>query len=147
MVVGAIVHRPDGLDQPWRSSRGGHAPRCRIDGGVVMTWGSNSWREAAEQYHRDRAGWPLIVEIEPEKLKLLRRLMDPAFELSHVWATLNSPRTRPTPEATITAVMHAVRKRGLAALEEPATKARLAGCDAEARAEINRRIEKPEPQL
>jgi hypothetical protein len=50
-----------------------------------MTWGSNSWREAAEQYHRDRAGWPLIVEIEPEKLKLLRRLMDPAFELSHVF--------------------------------------------------------------
>jgi hypothetical protein len=81
-----------------------------------MTWGDKSWREAAKQYQRDRAGWPLTVEVEPERLKLLRRLMDPAFELSHTWAALNDPRSRPTPRATIEAVAHAVKRRGLAAL-------------------------------
>jgi hypothetical protein len=34
-----------------------------------------TWKEAAEQYHRDRAGRPLIVEIEPERLKRLRDLL------------------------------------------------------------------------
>ncbi len=105
-------------------------------------WDSPSWKEAAEQYHRDRAGRPLMVEIEPERLKLLRRLMDPAFELSHAWAALNDPRSRPTPEATIKAVMQDVKELGLAALQEPAMKARLACCDDAARSEINRRIEK-----
>ena len=49
-------------------------------------------------------------------------------------------RNRPTPRATIEAVMHAVRERGLAALKEPPTKERLDHCDATARAEIEQRI-------
>jgi len=57
------------------------------------------------------------------------------------------PAIHPTPAATIEAVMHAVRERGIGALKEPATAERLARCDAEARAEINRQIEKPELQL
>jgi hypothetical protein len=81
------------------------------------------------------------------RLTLLRRLMDPAFELSHAWAALNDINSRPTPRATIEAVMHAVRERGIGALKEPATAERLARCDTEARAEINRQIEKPELQL
>jgi len=44
-------------------------------------WNAPSWREAAEQYHRDRAGRPLIVEIEPKRLKQLRRLMSPSATL------------------------------------------------------------------
>jgi hypothetical protein len=53
-------------------------------------------------------------------------------------ATTDIPR--PTPEATIEAIMHAVRERGLAALKEPATAERLSRCDASAKAEIERRI-------
>src|SRR5262249_49868098 len=46
----------------------------------------------------------------------------------------------PTPQVTIEAVMHAVRERGLAALKEPITAARLEHCDAAAKAEIEQRI-------
>src|SRR5262249_17583813 len=58
------------------------------------------------------------------------------------WAQLNDPRNRPTPKATVDAVLFAVKTRGLAALQEPGTKARVASCDARARAEINQQIEK-----
>jgi hypothetical protein len=68
--------------------------------------------------------------------------MHNSVSLDAAWAELNDPRNRPTPEFTIRAVMHAVRERGLAALKEPATAERLARCDEDAKAEINKRIEK-----
>jgi hypothetical protein len=51
-------------------------------------------------------------------------------------------RERPTPQATIEAIMHSVRERGLGALREPATIDRLSRCDADARARLDRWIEK-----
>jgi hypothetical protein len=54
---------------------------------------------------------------------------------------VNAPN-RPTPKATIDAVVFAVRERGLAALKEPANLERLSRCDAAAKAEIERRITK-----
>jgi hypothetical protein len=47
-----------------------------------------------------------------------------------------------TPQVTIEAVLIEVRERGIAALAEPANIERLLRCDADARAEINRRISK-----
>jgi hypothetical protein len=52
---------------------------------------------------------------------------------------------RPTPQSTIEAILWSVRTRGLAALKEPASIERLERCDAAARAEINRRIQKLTP--
>jgi hypothetical protein len=49
---------------------------------------------------------------------------------------------RPTTQAAIEAVMVAVRARGIGALKEPANLDRLRQCDAQARAQINARIEK-----
>ncbi|HMF26580.1 MAG TPA: hypothetical protein VKG24_31290 [Pseudolabrys sp.] len=105
-------------------------------------WNNPGWKEAAAEYHRDRAGRPLIVEIEPERLKRLRRLMSDSVSLDAAWAELNDFRNRPTPKATVEAVVHAVRERGLAALKEPTTVERLKRCDAAARADTNQRIEK-----
>jgi hypothetical protein len=48
----------------------------------------------------------------------------------------------PTPQATIEAIMFAIRARGVAALEEPATMERLSRCDAAALAQIDQRITK-----
>ena len=47
-------------------------------------------------------------------------------------------RPRPTPEVTIEAIRHTVRKRGPGALDEPANRRRLRECDREARAELDR---------
>ena len=107
-----------------------------------MTWDAPSWKAAAVAYRKARAGHALIVETEPGRLKLLRHLMDDDVSLNAAWYKLNDPRSRPTPEATINAVMHAVRERGLEALKEPATAERLERCDATAKTEIEQRIAK-----
>jgi hypothetical protein len=46
-----------------------------------------------------------------------------------------------TPQSTIDALVYCVRVRGIAALDEPNNKERLARCDADAREQINGRIE------
>jgi hypothetical protein len=70
----------------------------------------------------------------------------PAFSISD-WNTmpidafyraLNNLRV--TPQATVEAIMVAVRERGLSALEEPANIERLNRCDRTARAQLNERI-------
>jgi hypothetical protein len=82
----------------------------------------------------------VIVEIEPEGLKRLRRLMGLTFE--QAYREINDPKNRPTPQVTVEAVILTVRERGLAALKEPANVERLERCDAAAKAEIERRIAK-----
>jgi hypothetical protein len=62
------------------------------------------------------------------------------MSVGSLWDALNDPRRRPTPKATIDAVVYCVRERGVSALKEPANLARLARCDAGARAEINRQV-------
>ena len=71
-----------------------------------------------------------------------RRLLDPAISLDRAHAEINDRRGDPTPQVTIEAVLHCVRERGLVALKEPANIERLTRCDAAARAQINKRIER-----
>jgi hypothetical protein len=108
---------------------------------AAQAWNSPTWKRAAHDYHQARAGHVLIVETAPEKLAQLRRLMGDDVSHGAAWAEFSDPRNRPTPKATVDAVVFAVRERGLTALKEPAVKERLAGCDAAARAEINKQIE------
>jgi hypothetical protein len=61
-----------------------------------------------------------------------------------LWHRLNHPNRWATPQATIEAVMVAVRTRGIAALEEPANIERLSRCDEAARTRINAFIERME---
>src|SRR5262245_62101413 len=105
-------------------------------------WAHLGWKEAAEQYRCDCVGRVVIVEIEPERLHRLRRLMQPGISLQQAYWELTDPFNRPTPAVVVEAVMLAVRDRGLAALKEPATVERLQRCDVVARAEINQRIQK-----
>jgi hypothetical protein len=103
---------------------------------------SASFMREAAWYHRDGASRPLIVEIESERLKRLRRLMQPDVTLEQSYTEINDLRNRPTPDVVLEAVMFVVRSRGLAALREPATLERLERCDRAARAQINQQIEK-----
>jgi len=59
-----------------------------------------------------------------------------------LWNALNDPRRRPPPQVTVDAIMVAVRARGVGALKEPETLARLKTCNAAAIAEIDRRLAK-----
>jgi hypothetical protein len=77
---------------------------------------------------------------ESPELKRLRRLADMSFD--RMWSETNAPRLRPTPQATVEAVLEDVKERGVAALREPKNIERLTRCDAAAKAQIDRRIAK-----
>jgi hypothetical protein len=66
----------------------------------------------------------------------VQRLMDDDLSLERAYEQMM--KARPTPNATVEAVKQGVRDRGLATLKETATRARLAGFDAAARAELDR---------
>ena len=123
----------------------GFLPKANLDSKnweeiAVGAWISAGWKQAALEYHHARGNRTLIVETPPEDLARLRRLMRDNVSLASAWAELNDPRNRPTPKATVDAVIHAVRERGLAALKEPVTAERLERCDAAAKAEIEQGI-------
>jgi hypothetical protein len=54
-------------------------------------WNAPGWREAANEYHQQRAGRTLIVETPPEHLKRLRRLLDDSVSLERAYAEINQP--------------------------------------------------------
>jgi hypothetical protein len=62
--------------------------------------------------------------------------------LDELWAHLNDPRRRPTPQTTVEAIVYSVRERGVAALDEPMNVEQLSRCDEAAMAQINQRIAK-----
>ena len=63
-----------------------------------------------------------------------------ALDLRATAGVLGSEERRPTPQATIEAIMFRVRECGISALKEPATIVRLRTCDGPARTQINHRI-------
>jgi hypothetical protein len=92
-------------------------------------WSAPNWKEAAAQYQHARAGRPLIVEIEPDHLKLLRRLMSEKISLERAWAEISraaSERYNNAPEATWNAVQCELRTYGLQQLSNPSCQRRLA---------------------
>ena len=64
------------------------------------------------------------------------------LSLGALWDALNHPSRFATPQSTIDAVCYCIRTRGIAALEEPNIKERLASCDAAATKQIRERIER-----
>ena len=105
-----------------------------------------SWKEAAKQYHRDRAGRPLIVEIEPEHLKRLRRLMDPATSLERAWNEI-SRKNGNAPQASVEALMFSLRSRGTKALVEPAVQRRLSELGEQQVIEVGNRLQRLRPEI
>ena len=103
-------------------------------------WEGESWKKAARWYHENRQGRTLLVELDQRGIQRLRRLLSNDISLDAAYRELNAPENRRTPQATVEAIWNAVRERGLAALQEPATRERLARCDQAALAEIDQRI-------
>jgi hypothetical protein len=107
---------------------------------AVDGWDGPGSREAAIEYHKQRGGRAAAVEIEPDRLARLHRLMERNVHLDRAWAELNNLDARPTPQVTVEAIMYCVRERGLDALKEPANIERLSRCHEPAKAQINKRI-------
>jgi transposase len=104
-----------------------------------------TWKEAAEQYHRDRAGRPLIVEIEPERLKRLRDLLKDGTSFSQVYYEINS-RSDGAAASTVEALMFALR-RGGSALNESSNLRRLRELSEPQLHEVCARLQKFKPHI
>jgi hypothetical protein len=89
-------------------------------------WSDPGWREAARQYHAARGGRLLVVEIQPERLARFRQLLGDNTSLDRVWRKLNEHGDRPAPQVTFDALIYELRMDGLAALEKPNCRRRLA---------------------
>jgi len=65
-------------------------------------------------------------EPEPERLRQLRRLMADDVSLERAWFELNRRHDNEAPQVTIEALVYELRTHGLAALEPPNCRRRLA---------------------
>jgi hypothetical protein len=72
-------------------------------------WNSPGCREAAADYHRARGQRKSVVEVEPERLKHLRRLLNDSVSLEAAWSELNQRRRDGAPAATVEALVFGLR--------------------------------------
>src|ERR1700730_15206456 len=89
-------------------------------------WSDPGWRKAARQYHATRAGRLLLAETKPERLAQFRRLMADDISLDRAWRELNDDGDQPAPQVTLDALIYELRIDGLASLEKPNCRRRLA---------------------
>ena len=92
-------------------------------------WAAPSWREAARGYRDARSGRVIIVEIDPRRSQLLRRLMGDDTTLNRAWDEINPAareRYNEAPKATNDAVEFELRSYGLSELSKRNCQRRLA---------------------
>lgn len=68
------------------------------------------------------------------------------MSIARLYAKINDPRRRPTPQVVVEAIMWAVRERGVAALHDVEEIERLSRCDQEARDQLGARISRLFPE-
>jgi hypothetical protein len=90
----------------------------------------------------DRAEAEAAKRNSDPKIERLRRLLEDDVSFDTAYREITDPRTRPTPQCVIEAILHCVRERGPAALKERANVERLRRCDTAALEQIDRRIAK-----
>ena len=77
-----------------------------------------------------------------EEILRARRLLSENVSIERAWNEINDPHSRPTPQSIIEGILHCVRQRGIAALDETKNIERLRQCDPAAMAQIEQRIAK-----
>jgi hypothetical protein len=109
-------------------------PKANLEGKswkeiAAEAWDGPSWKRAALEYHHARGSRTLIVEIEPNHLRQLRRLMESGVSLD---AALNElkrlarERYNEAPKATYDAAAYELRTYGLPQLNNLNCQRRLA---------------------
>ena len=129
---------------------GSTAPALDWKALAAGAWDPPSWKEAAADYHEARNGRPSIVEIEPEKLRQLRKLMDDGISLERVWDDINRAaraRYNAAPQPTEEALMYSLRERGVKALAESATQRRLSKLSDAQMIEVGERLRRLKPKI
>jgi hypothetical protein len=136
--LASIEAAPAANDRDWwleQAAKAGADWRGILDGCrdlLAIGVGENSEMDMFKRACRGADG---RAAARPRDADLDRLRLDDKVTLPAAWAAMF--RNRPTPEATAEAIKQAVRDRGLAALKEPATRARVQRCDADARGHLD----------
>jgi hypothetical protein len=111
-------------------------------------WDEPGWREAGADYHRARSGRRAVVEIEPERLAQLQRLMGDNISLDRAWDEINRTARDQyaAPQATVEVLMFSLR-RGVAALSRADMLRRLPELSNEQLREVAVRVQKFKPEI
>jgi hypothetical protein len=109
-------------------------------------WNDPASRETSRESHVARAGQRAVVQIEPERLTQLRRLMSDNVSLDRACHELNSARCLDAPQATVEALMFSLRE-GVAAFERRETLRRLSELSNEQVLEIATRVQRFKPEI
>jgi len=101
-------------------------------------------RHSLDSFERacDRADELARQQCVSEETLRARRLLSDDVSIERAWNEINDPHRRPTPRSTVEAILHRVRERGIAALDEAENIERLGQCDPAAMEQINQRIAK-----
>jgi hypothetical protein len=70
-------------------------------------WGAPFWRGSAAQYHTARDRRRSVVELEPERLRRLRALLDDSVSLERAY--IEAGRSRSAPQTVVDALMLSLR--------------------------------------
>jgi uncharacterized protein YjiS (DUF1127 family) len=110
-----------------------------------MSWKDKSWKEAAREYHAQRGGSRTVIEIEPERLRRLRRLLGDDASLERAWHELNSTGGRAA-QATVEALMFSLRS-GVQALGRHDTIRRLSELSDQQLRDVAVRLQRFKPHI
>ncbi len=114
---------------------------------ALAAWQAPSWREAAIAYHEIRDDRRAAVEIDPARLKRLRRLMPREVSLERAYHEIISDRIRGrTSEAVVEALMFSLRA-GINELTRPDTQRRLSELNNDKLEAVCLRVQAFEPNV
>jgi hypothetical protein len=110
-------------------------------------WSSPGWRDAAVEYHAERGRRRTVVEVEPERLRRLRQLLDPNISLDRAYREINADRLRGRAATlSVEALTYSLRN-GTEALMAPDTKQRLSELSEDQLREVCARLQNFKPNI
>jgi len=109
-------------------------------------WSASGWKAAAIEYHRDCTGHPLIVELEPKRLKRLRELLKDSISLSRAYREISTRKDGGAPQTTVEALMLGLRD-GVKALAESVVQRRLSELSDDQLIEVGNRLQRLKPEI
>jgi hypothetical protein len=127
-------------------SRGAHVVADEKAPDAVDAWQAPSWCEASIEYHKARDGRRAVLEIEPERLKRLRRLMLDNVSLNRAYHELNQGGGQ-APAALVEALMFSLRLGIIDGLARPGAKERLSRLSEEQLRAVCDRLRNFKPQI
>jgi hypothetical protein len=110
-------------------------------------WRSESWTKAAEDYHTKCGKRRTIVEIEPEKLRRLRALLDDDVSLQRAYGEISPSHIKGrAADSTVEALLYGLRS-GVSALKEPDVRRRLSQLSDDQLVEVGAKLRRRGPEI